>query len=77
MRNTSIRVNIQCEVEQPEIYLLVLGSSSVEDQAAVIPDRAECLSNESNASPIRLCRQMVKLHAHVHAHVFYSSYTCM
>ena len=41
------RVNVQCHVEQPEMYMLVLGSSSVEDQAAVIPDRVECLSELS------------------------------
>ncbi len=40
---TGKRLNVQCEVEQPEIYLLVLGSSSVEDQATVIPDRVDCL----------------------------------
>jgi hypothetical protein len=44
---TGIRLNVQCEVEQPEIYMLVLGSSSVEDQAAVISDRVECLSDLS------------------------------
>ena len=47
---TGLRVNVQCEVEQPEIYILVLGSSSV-DQAAVIPDRVECLSDLS--TPIK------------------------
>ena len=35
---SGIRTNIQCEVEQPEIFMLVLGSSSVQDQTAVIPD---------------------------------------
>ena len=32
-------VNIQAEVEQPEIHLLACGSSSVEDQVALIGDR--------------------------------------
>ena len=45
---TGKRANVQCQVEQPEIYMLVLGSSSVEDQAAVIPDRIECLSDLAN-----------------------------
>ena len=44
---TGLRVNVQCEVEQPEIYMQVLESSSVEDQAAVISDRVECLSDLS------------------------------
>ena len=44
---TCKRLNVQCEVEQPEIYRLDLGSSSVEDQAAVIPDQAECFSDLS------------------------------
>ena len=47
-RKTGKRANIQCQVEQPEIYMLVLGSSSVEDQAAIIPDRIECLSDLAN-----------------------------
>lgn len=47
-RKTGNQVNVQCQVEQPEIYMLVLGSSSVEDQAAVIPDRIECLSDLAN-----------------------------
>lgn len=45
---TGKRANVQCQVEQPEIYMLVLGSSSVEDQAAVIADRIECLSDLAN-----------------------------
>ena len=36
-------VNIQAEVEQPEIHLLALGSSSVEDQAFLIGDRLSCI----------------------------------
>ena len=40
--------NVQCQVEQPEINMLVLGSSSVEDQATIIPDRLECLSDLVN-----------------------------
>lgn len=34
---------IQTEVEQPEVYLLSLGSSSVEDQAALVEDRLSCV----------------------------------
>ena len=47
-RKTGKRTNVQCQVEQPEIYMLVLGSSSVEDQAAVIPDRIDCLYDLAN-----------------------------
>ena len=38
---------IQSEVEQPEIYMLSLGSSSVEDEAALVGDRVECLADLS------------------------------
>lgn len=38
---------IQQEVEQPEIYMLSLGSSSVEDEAALVGDRVECLVDPS------------------------------
>ena len=41
--NPGTDVNIQAEVEQPEIHLLALGSSSVEDQAALIGDRLSCI----------------------------------
>lgn len=40
-------VCVQSEVEQPEIYLFSPGGSSVEDQAAIIGDRLECLSDLS------------------------------
>ncbi len=36
-------VDVQAVVEQPEIYLLALGSSSVEDQAALVGDRLDCM----------------------------------
>ena len=36
-------VNVQAEVERPEIHILALGSSSIEDQASVIADRTPCL----------------------------------
>ena len=36
-------MNIQAEVEQPEIHLLALGSSSVEDQVALIGKRIACI----------------------------------
>ena len=35
--------SIQSEVEQPEIHILGVGSSSVEDQAALTGDRISCL----------------------------------
>ena len=38
---------IQSEVEQPEIYMFSLGSSSVEDEAALVGDRVECLADLS------------------------------
>ena len=41
--NPGADVNIQAEVDQPEIHLLAFGSSSVEDQAALIKDRLSCL----------------------------------
>lgn len=39
------RINIQSEVEQPEVYFLSAGSSSMEDQCALIGDRINCLLN--------------------------------
>ena len=45
---TGKRANVQYQMEQPETYMLVLGSSSVEDQAAIIPDCLECLSDLAN-----------------------------
>ena len=45
---TRQKVNVQSEVEQPEVHMLVLGSSSVEDQAAVISDRLECIQEVAN-----------------------------
>lgn len=36
-------ISIQAEVEQPEIHLLAAGSSSAEDQAALVGDRVSCL----------------------------------
>ena len=36
-------MNVQAEVEQPEIHLLALCSSSVEDQTRLIGDRLSCL----------------------------------
>ena len=40
-------MNVQAEIEQPEIYLLAMGSSSIEDQASVVADRLECLQDLS------------------------------
>ena len=42
-KKNSSNICVQSEVEQPEIYLLAAGSSSVEDQAAIIGDRLNCL----------------------------------
>ena len=44
-------INIQAEIEQADIYMLAMGSSSLEDQVALIPDRMECLQELS--SPIK------------------------
>eukprot|EP00731_Ephydatia_muelleri_P016427 Em0009g851a len=35
--------SIQTIVEEPHLYLIALNSSSIEDQAAIIPDRVSCL----------------------------------
>lgn len=40
---TGESTNVQAEVKQPELYVLVVGFSSIQDQSAVIPDRVECL----------------------------------
>ena len=40
-------VSVQSQVEQPEIYLLSAGSSTVEDRSALI-DRLDCLSHLSD-----------------------------
>ena len=37
--------NLQSIIERPYIYLLSAGSSSVEDQATLVPDRTECLQD--------------------------------
>ena len=42
--------NVQSMVECPEIYMFAAGSSSAEDQAALLQDRIDCLPNLS--SPI-------------------------
>ena len=44
---TGVSVNVQAEVEQPMVYMLTLGSSSIEDQAALISERVDCLSEMS------------------------------
>ena len=36
-------LSVQSEVEQPEIHLISLGSSSVEDQATLVGDRLSCI----------------------------------
>ena len=40
-------VDIQSQIEQPEIYMLALGSPSIEDQAALLPERVACLHDLS------------------------------
>ena len=42
--------NVQSMVERPEIYMFAAGSSSAEDQAALLQNRIDCLPNLS--SPI-------------------------
>ena len=37
----------QTIIEQPEVYIFALNSSSVEDQASIIRDRVECLHSLS------------------------------
>lgn len=44
-------INVQAEIEQAEIYMLAMGSSSLEDQVALVPDRMECLQEVS--SPVK------------------------
>ena len=44
---TGEEVNVQAEVEQPEVYLLAMGTSSIEDQASLISDRIDCLQDLS------------------------------
>lgn len=58
-QNPGSNTCIQSEVEQPEIHLLSAGSSTVEDQAALIGDRINCLLDLStpieadDGTPIR------------------------
>ena len=40
-------VDIQSEVEQPEIHLFAIGSSSIVDQASLIGDRLSCIKEIS------------------------------
>ena len=42
MNHLQQAICIQSKVEQPEIYMLFLGSCSVEDEAAIVGDRVEC-----------------------------------
>ena len=46
--NPGSHVNVQAEIEQPEVHLLACGSSSVEDQAALTGDRLACIRELSN-----------------------------
>lgn len=45
--------SIQCYIQQPELHMLGLCSSSVEDQAALIGDRNTCISEFSRGTEIR------------------------
>lgn len=36
-------INVQTLVEQPEVHMMAMGSSSIDVQAALITDRVECL----------------------------------
>ena len=45
LERTGNKVNVQAEVEQPEVHLLVLSSSTISDQAAIIGDRLESLTD--------------------------------
>ena len=53
-----LNIDVQSEIEQPEIHMLALGSSSIEDQAALLPERVACLRDlnttimASNGVPI-------------------------
>ena len=38
-------VSVQSEVEQPQIHILSAGSSTVEDQAAIVGDRLSCIAD--------------------------------
>ena len=40
-------IDVQSEIEQPEIHMLALSSSSIEDQAALLPERVACLHDLS------------------------------
>ena len=42
-QNKATDISIQSEVEQPEIHMLSMGSSSISDQAALLGDRVDCL----------------------------------
>ena len=46
--------NIQKLVEAPHIHIIGVGSSSVEDQASVLPDRVECLNDLHKVSTTSL-----------------------
>ena len=43
--------NVQSMVERPEIYMFAAGSSSAEDQAALLQDRIDCLPSLSSPIP--------------------------
>ena len=57
---TGKSTNVQAEVEQPELYMLVVGSSSIQDQSAVIPDRVECIREMH--SPLHTANGNSQLH---------------
>ena len=55
--------NIQAEIEQPQLHILALCSSSVEDQAALISDRRECIQelsiNLQDSKGTLICDELV------------------
>lgn len=44
-RKTGETINVQAIIEEPELYILCLSSSSPSDQLATISDRLDCLTD--------------------------------
>ena len=40
-------MNVQAEVEQHDVYLLTMGTSSIKDQASLVSDCIDCLQDLS------------------------------
>ena len=43
MTNSDCNKSLQSTIEEPEIHLLAVSSSTIEDQATVINDRLDCI----------------------------------